>query len=262
MRLVVAILALSLPSAAIARQYGSEVMDYNLILDGKNVSSSSDFLKCWAIKTRSRPEENPELWFSPFLRNNRNYWRVTVEDYPTIVTLTRVGRDGVAIESINNGKRELTKRQIVEFVHRSLNDGCKQTIRASGAAAAPTYRGRIVLPQFTSRDRKYATYRTRIRQAMLEGPNFATHMTIIEIGCGTGCRVVFAGDVRSGELFDFPLGGDDQQMLDLRYSKESKRVTAFWQDDLCHRNIFDWNGRSFQMVESRDLGNREICFKQ
>lgn len=125
-----------------------------------------------------------------------------------------------------------------------------------------TYHGKIALPQFGGRDQKFSQFRSRIRKAMTEGPNFASHMTIIQIGCGTGCSLVVAGDVRSGELFEFPLGGDEQQSLDLRYQIGSNRIIAFWQDSKCHKSILEWDSRSFLPIDEQEIGEREACFQQ
>jgi hypothetical protein len=68
------------------------------------------------------------------------------------------------------------------------------------------YKGRTHFPDFRGRDREFARFRTRIRNGLKEGPDFAGRYSIVEIGCGTGCRRVFIADNRTGKVFDFPRG--------------------------------------------------------
>ncbi len=103
------------------------------------------------------------------------------------------------------------------------------------------YRGPIQLPDFARRDREYSEYRTRIRNGMRKGPNFAGHMALIEIGCGTSCLSVYAGDVASGRVFNFPLGGEGNLSLRLRYNVRSRAVVAYWVDgERCIREAYIW----------------------
>ena len=47
-------------------------------------------------------------------------------------------------------------------------------------------------------------YRTRIREAAAQGPNFADHYTIIRIGCGAATLCIAITDARTGHVY-FPL---------------------------------------------------------
>ncbi|WP_224244330.1 hypothetical protein [Hyalangium gracile] len=56
-------------------------------------------------------------------------------------------------------------------------------------------------------NKKARRYRTRLTQAWAEAkePNFAGHFYAVEdIGCGTGCLVVFVIDWNTGEIFSPP----------------------------------------------------------
>ena len=63
------------------------------------------------------------------------------------------------------------------------------------------YKGPTRLPDFRGRDRQFADYRTRIRDGLKAGPNFADHYTVIQFGCGTGCSCVYVADNRTGKVF-------------------------------------------------------------
>jgi hypothetical protein len=122
------------------------------------------------------------------------------------------------------------------------------------------YQGQIRLPDFSGRDRAYSNYRTRITNEMRTGPNFAGHYAIVEIGCGTGCRFAFVGDVATGQVFDFPYGGEDYYLLDLKYDVKSKYVSAKWIDgDNCLSDFIEWDGRKFISNGGSVIGPREKC---
>jgi len=94
------------------------------------------------------------------------------------------------------------------------------------------YRGRLVLPDFAGRERQVAMFRTRIGDDMREGPDFAGHYKVIQFGCGTGCSIVFVGDVASGRVYEFPHGGENDQGLSLEYRVNSTLLRAWWSTEL------------------------------
>lgn len=55
--------------------------------------------------------------------------------------------------------------------------------------------GASKLPDFSGRDADFRLYRTRIREGVAQGVNFAGHYSLIEIGCGTSCRFAFVVDL-------------------------------------------------------------------
>ena len=98
---------------------------------------------------------------------------------------------------------------------------------------------------------------------MGQGANFAGNLALLQIGCGTSCSFAFAGDVRNGQVFSFPIGGEDYYSLDLRYQLESRAVVAYWQaNQRCMRDIFVWNGKEFVASGQTDMGAPETCFRR
>jgi hypothetical protein len=61
------------------------------------------------------------------------------------------------------------------------------------------YRGPARMPDFQGRDRDAKDYRTRIRNGIKEGANFAGRYKVIQFGCGTGCAFVYVADVSTGK---------------------------------------------------------------
>jgi len=115
-----------------------------------------------------------------------------------------------------------------------------------------TYRGKTHFPQFDGRDKAYRNFRTRIREGMKGGPNFAGSYTVIEIGCGASCRVFYIADNKTGRVFDFPFGGEFYSGLQLSFKITSRLIVAQWANyssDSCMRKLFQWTG-SAAMDES------------
>ncbi len=48
----------------------------------------------------------------------------------------------------------------------------------------------------------------RVYQGPVHLPDFAGHYAIIQIGCGIKCSFALVGGVTTGEVFDFPYGGE------------------------------------------------------
>jgi uncharacterized protein YecT (DUF1311 family)/peptidoglycan hydrolase-like protein with peptidoglycan-binding domain len=121
--------------------------------------------------------------------------------------------------------------------------------------AGSIYRGPISYPDFNGRDRFFRSYRTRIREGMRDGANFAGHLAVITIGCGTGCRFAYVADVRSGQVNGFPLGGEENMHLNLAFQIDSRLIVAHWAtDDRCLREVLVWDGNGFVRSGARDVG--------
>lgn len=123
------------------------------------------------------------------------------------------------------------------------------------------YRGPVVFPNFGGRDRAYARLRTRIRNGMKEGPNFAGRMALTEIGCGTNCLIVYSGDVATGRVSNFPLGGEDNPSLKLIYNVRSRAIVAYWgeYEQDCTREVFVWSNMLFNRVEQTQIKSAKVC---
>ena len=93
---------------------------------------------------------------------------------------------------------------------------------------AELYRGASTMPDFEERDRKFKDFRTRIRNGIKEGPNFAGRYKVIQFGCGTGCNFVLVADVSTGRVHNFPHGGEYDQELQLEYRLSSSLIRARW----------------------------------
>lgn len=94
------------------------------------------------------------------------------------------------------------------------------------------YSGPPAMPDFTGRDREFKEFSTRIQDGIKEGANFAGRYKVIPIGCGTGCSFIVVANVSTGQVYTFPHGGEDDQMLRLEYQVSSNLIRAWWVPNL------------------------------
>ncbi len=130
--------------------------------------------------------------------------------------------------------------------------------------AGTVYKGQAHLPDFSGRDRKFVDYRTRIREGLSKGPNFAGHYSVIQFGCGTECTFVYVADNQTGKIFQFPLGGDDNLDLDLSFELNSRLLIAQWANDKdeCKLEFFDWDRNEAKLLDTKILGRKDVCLSR
>ena len=126
---------------------------------------------------------------------------------------------------------------------------------------ANIFRGPNVFPKFRARDKPFSSYRTRVVDGMRQGPNLSGAYTLIEIGCGTSCRVAFIANNRTGEVFDFPRGGEGNYGLELAYTISSRLIVAQWEkvdEAKCILEFFKWDGRQAKLLKSEAIGTSSM----
>ena len=127
---------------------------------------------------------------------------------------------------------------------------------------AQPYRGAVHLPDFKGQDKAFASFRTRIRDGMKNGPSFAGRLSIISFGCGTDCRAVITGDVSTGRVYDFPISGEEFAGISLDYRLDSTLITARWNNFTtreCQQEQFVWKKQQFSSLGRKTLGPSEVC---
>lgn len=130
--------------------------------------------------------------------------------------------------------------------------------------AKSIFTGQTRLPDFKGRDKGFNTYRTRIRDGMRAGPNYAGQYSVVQIGCGTGCSFVIVGDNKSGRPLNFPRGGEDNMYLQLQFRLNSRLLAAQWgnyDSGRCYVEWFDFDGRSWKDLAKVEVGNLDACYK-
>lgn len=126
------------------------------------------------------------------------------------------------------------------------------------------FAGKTMLPDFKGRDRQFNSFRTRIRDGMRQGPSFAGHYTLIQIGCGMGCSFAIVADNKTGRPASFPRGGEANMYLALDYSLESRLLAAQWfsyDAGRCFLEYFDFDRDEWKPLSRADIGNSDTCYK-
>jgi hypothetical protein len=136
---------------------------------------------------------------------------------------------------------------------------------SSDFPARARFTGKTVLPDFKGRDRDFNNFRTRIRNGMRDGPNFAGHYSLIQIGCGTGCTFVVIADNNTGRPASFPRGGEDNMYLTLDYRRDSRLLAAQWLDsesDICVIEFFDFDRDKWTPISKTTVGGDDACYRE
>lgn len=140
-----------------------------------------------------------------------------------------------------------------------------QDLDSPAFRVSDVYKGKVRLPDFRKRDRAFNSFRTRIRDGMRAGPNYAGRYSVIQFGCGTGCSMVIVGDNKTGQPKDFPLGGEANMYLTLRFNLKSRLMTAQWADldaDRCYVEFLDFDGTAWKQLERQTVGSQDACYKE
>jgi hypothetical protein len=112
-------------------------------------------------------------------------------------------------------------------------------------------------------------FRTRIREAARNGPNFAGHYSIAEWGCGTSCVSIAVIDAETGAVYEGPFGSLPKAILfyglALRYDRDASGayqheglvyhvnsrllVARGCPNDLnCGAYFYEWTGSEFKLL--------------
>jgi len=101
----------------------------------------------------------------------------------------------------------------------------------SAFPAQGLFRGKAQMPDFNGQARDFAPFRTRVTDAIKSGVAFAGEYSVAQFGCGTGCSTVILANNRTGQVYDFPRGGEFNQALTLEFKPNSKLMLARWYTD-------------------------------
>jgi hypothetical protein len=123
------------------------------------------------------------------------------------------------------------------------------------------YKGPVGRPDFNGRDKKFANYRTRILEGMSEGVNFSGDYSITQIGCGSSCSFAILSNLRTGEQFNFPRGGEAVGPLSLKFSANSSLMISTWKsDDDCVLESLQFDGKKWVTLAKPSLGAADLCY--
>ena len=123
---------------------------------------------------------------------------------------------------------------------------------------AERFAGKPAAPILHTRAQR--TFRTSIRDAEQQGPNFAGHFTLAVWGCGAGCNSMAIVDTRSGATYDGPfrlLGFDPSRVYEggeemIEFKIDSRLMIARGcpeevQKD-CGTYYYEWAGNRLNLL--------------
>ncbi|OWV85772.1 hypothetical protein [Rhizobium sp. R693] len=128
-------------------------------------------------------------------------------------------------------------------------------------AVTSVYNGPIHRPDFKGRDKGFADFRSRILEGMSQGVNFSGDYTITQIGCGSSCSFAILSNLRTGEQFDFPRGGEEVGPLSLKFSANSSLMISTWKSgEDCVLESLQFDGKKWVTLAKPSLGKADLCY--
>jgi hypothetical protein len=130
--------------------------------------------------------------------------------------------------------------------------------------AGEIFHGTPARPILKSRGQRL--FRTRIRDAAKQGPNFAGRYRIAEWGCGAACVSIAVVDEKTGEVYEGPFGklpGSviyfgpeiDPKKAGLFFHLDSRLMIALGcpQETGCAEYYYEWMGTHFRLLRKDAL---------
>ncbi|TCN32482.1 hypothetical protein [Sinorhizobium americanum] len=130
-------------------------------------------------------------------------------------------------------------------------------------AVRKIYSGPMGRPDFKGRDKDFADFRTRILEGMKRGANFSGEYALTQIGCGSSCTFAILSNIKTGEQFNFPRGGEEVGPLSLKFSADSSLMIATWAsgyDGECFLESLLFNAKEWVTLAKSSLGKAELCY--
>ena len=98
-------------------------------------------------------------------------------------------------------------------------------------------------------------YRTMMRNAEDDGPNFADHFTVAKWGCGAGCVLFSIVDATDGRVYDFPYSVSwlDENPYGIDFHRDSRalRVVGMLNEQgTSAERWYLWNGKDLKLIST------------
>jgi hypothetical protein len=117
----------------------------------------------------------------------------------------------------------------------------------------------------TGSSRLARAYRTRLREGVKAGPNFAGHFTLVAWGCGSSCQEWAIVDARTGRVFDWLVrstaGAEFYPNSRLLIVDSPKRVAEMFGGSVpadcavCGTpDAYEWSGTEWRAIAGADVG--------
>jgi hypothetical protein len=120
---------------------------------------------------------------------------------------------------------------------------------------AEAYKGPIKYPDFAGKQKPFSDYRTAIKEEVESGVNFGGRYVITIVGCGAGCSSGYVENVKTGDVYELPVGGEETLYANYFYLPSSTLFVARWPavastggEVYCVTRYFNFDGRAFVSV--------------
>lgn len=126
--------------------------------------------------------------------------------------------------------------------------------------AAAIYRGAPARPKLESALAR--EHVTMIRKAVVRGPNFAGHYTVVDWGCGTSCGVYVIVNDRTGKVYEPPeiSKGVDLGVAGPEFRPDSTLMVVascpppeVYGLKNCERKFYKWDGSRFVLLKAEPV---------
>ncbi|CAN5118813.1 hypothetical protein BH10PLA2_BH10PLA2_00180 [soil metagenome] len=145
---------------------------------------------------------------------------------------------------------KIVKMIVLGIIASAANASMAQRLNPKDYAV-PVYMGPRAKPDFTGEGRQYLNYRTAITNGFRSNPLTAGHYTVITVGCGTACTFHWIGDVRSGKILPFPVGGEDYPQTEIITKPDARLLVVKWGDygdNDCHARLYAFTNEQFKQI--------------
>lgn len=119
------------------------------------------------------------------------------------------------------------------------------------AFRVPIFNGPRHAPDFSGPAHKELMFRTTIRNGFMSGPVAAGHYALMSAGCGMQCVIYWFGDLRTGKIINFPIGGEYFPELQLTTAPDTKLIIARWGsslDNKCTMRVYAFEQGTFKQI--------------
>jgi hypothetical protein len=137
------------------------------------------------------------------------------------------------------------------------NRSSKKAPKFADYPVSRIFQGAPAAPKLLTAGRRF---RTKIRQSVRRGANFAGHYTVAEWGCGTSCVQIPVVDTQTGDVYEGPFGTLPQGYMgyginfeeetDIFYRRDSALFIARGcpNDKQCAAYYYRWTGSEFTLL--------------
>ncbi len=160
------------------------------------------------------------------------------------------------------GYRPVTWERTISLAAEPKRELSLGRIKLSQLPVPRIYSGPNNPPDLAGQSASFRNYRARIAEGMSNGPTFSGEFAVIQIDCGAGCSNAFVGNVRTGEVFKLPIGGDENPNLTLKYELSSRMMIAQSSEvetGRCNVRFFSFDDGEWVELLKQDIGPTSRC---